>query len=170
MPRWEATPPKKIFACPPRPGVRMITHAEPAEFFGRGRSATEVTAEFVNRGIDDEVFGEFGGLEEGQEEAVFGDIEGYVGIAAEYHGHAVGFAEAQDLEVVVLRGVLMPDWFEAAVVDFEQRVALLGGDHEGFEEEVGGAVAGMAYDVDPGITDHLLQSGGVLLACAVAVA
>lgn len=163
--------PKKIFACPPRPGVRMITHAEPAEIvWGEGGSAAEVTAEFVDRGIDDEVFGEFGGLEEGQEESVFGDIEGYVGIAAEYHGHAVGFAEAQDLEIVVLRGVLMPDGFEAAVVDLEQRVALLGGDHEGFEKEVGGAVAGMAYDVDPGIPDHLLQSGGVLLACAVAVA
>ncbi len=169
MPRGEATPPNNL--CVPSAARRADDNSRGARgIFWEGGSAAEVTAEFVDRGIDDEVFGESGGLEEGQEEAVFGDIEGYVGIAAEYHGHAVGFAEAQDLEVVVLRGVLMPDWFEAAVVDLEQRVALLGGDHEGFEEEVGGAVAGMAYDVDPGIPDHLLQSGGVLFACAVAVA
>lgn len=84
--------PQKIFACPPRPGVRMITHAEPADFLGEGASAAEVTAEFVDGCVDDEVFGKFGGLEERQEESVFGDIEGYVGIAAEYHGDAVGFA------------------------------------------------------------------------------
>lgn len=29
--------PQKIFACPPRPGVRMITHADPAEIVGGGR-------------------------------------------------------------------------------------------------------------------------------------
>lgn len=49
--------------------------------------------------VEDEGVGEVGGLEEGGEALVVGDLEGDVGVAAEQYRHFVLLAQAQQLGV-----------------------------------------------------------------------
>lgn len=93
-----------------------------------------------------------------------------MGIAAKYHGEFVAFAQTQYLQIVVSCRGFIAYRFERTVVDLKKCVMLLCGTYYRLKFKVGGAVAGMAYDVDERVRYRLYHSGGVFLTCAPAVA
>ena len=126
----------------------------------------EVVEEAPGVVVHDEFVGESSLLDEGIEPLVVGNLERDVGVGAEDDGHAVTFAEPEQLNVVRPCHHLVAVGREAVVVDFEQGVSFLGGLYDGLEVEVGGAVAGMADDLHKGIAHGGYHALGVLLPCA----
>ena len=127
----------------------------------------EVGVEVEGVGVEDQAFGEFGGLEQRVKAGVVGDLEGDVCVASEDHGDFVFFAESKQLCVVGFGlNAFGTVGREGVVVNFKYSSCVFRGFNEGFEVEVGCAVAGVADDLDGGVLHYFNQSGCVFVDCA----
>ena len=109
--------------------------------------------------VEDKRIGEFCLPEQGKHVLVVGYVGAEMCIAAQDDRHLIALAEAQYLGVVAVGCTQSSCRLEGRVVDFQQRVALLGGQDNGFEEQLRRAVAWMADDVSDGFCQICSEHG-----------